>query len=172
VCPSPERTQHSINLTSICPFMTHSSSNTRLDRNKATSSIVYLSPAPTFLLSSTSDVSWQLQPSCRPDVTNICCTEHGSVSGTRTNYTKWDFRFWRWRWQSSRILHRIVTQKLTDVSVCRCDLRLDCHCPDDGGSKHLRNIGHLIPQYIVHIQKDCQGMTRAWLESSGRTDVT
>jgi hypothetical protein len=52
----------------------------------------------------------------------------------------WDFRFsrWRvWRWLSSGLLCRITAS--TSIT------RAMTHRPDDGGSKHLWNVGKLLP---------------------------
>jgi hypothetical protein len=93
---------------------------------------------------STVDLHWKLLDACN----------YGSIRPSKApalheaNHafiTLWDFRFsrWRvWRWLSSRMLHRAVFCKVTNVS--QGDDR-----PDDGDGKHLRNVGQFVPDYTA-----------------------
>jgi hypothetical protein len=64
----------------------------------------------------------------------------------------WDFRFsWRRvrRWLSAGLLRRVIWQKFTDVSWVSATsvFRELAHHLQNGSSKHLWNIGELIPEY-------------------------
>jgi hypothetical protein len=66
----------------------------------------------------------------------------------------WDFRVLRRRvrrWLSSGLLHRVVW--FTDVSENLAASIISSHRPDDGGSKHLWNVGIRPPDYTVQQPK-------------------
>jgi hypothetical protein len=75
-----------------------------------------------------------------------------------------EMRLWRYnkidsqenlgKWLNSGILRRVVWYKFTDVSevftafiISRARL---AHCPGNEGSKHLWNVGKLLPDYMAH----------------------
>jgi hypothetical protein len=90
-----------------------------------------------------------------------------------------DFRFSRqrvWRWQPSGILRRVVFLKRrsnstrlqggisqkTVIFKQEYNYKLN-HRPDDGGSKHLWNVGKLLPDYTA--QQPRKQPTSYWLYS-------
>jgi hypothetical protein len=67
--------------------------------------------------------------------------------------TKLDFRFSQrrvWRWLSFGMFNRVVWYKFIDIlDVLAASIIRAMNSPDDGGSKHLWDVGKLIPDHTA-----------------------